>query len=154
MQVSELEFTRHVSAGVASAGSSAAAEVGFALGIRIRPLLTRVQAWPQDASAATGAMGAWLENGNDVPTGATFATLQADSRLAPVWMMDYALATNGMGMAVPFESTWWKLLQPDVRIHVVSSVLTNFDITVILHYRFAELTGDEIIELAAQRAQG
>jgi len=101
----------------------------------------------------TGGQGVWFENSNDVDAGATLAATRSDTRLLPIWTQDNALATNGMGQVVSFEMLWWKILLPQVRLHAVSVTTGVLDAVVLLSYRFAELTDDEIVEVAAQRAQ-
>ncbi len=152
MRIGDIEYTRHTNAATAVTNSSVRTALSFALGIKVRPLLTRVQVGSADASAVTGQQGVFLENGQSVPTGLSTQGLIDDGRVHPLYLTDQALATNGMGQQVMLETMWWKILMPDIRIHWVSTLaVTRFVAT--LHYRFVELTDDEIIEIAAQRAQ-
>ncbi len=153
MRIGDIEYTRRLVGSTAVANSSVRVATSFALGIKVRPLLTRVQVWPFDAGAGTGGQAVFFENAQDVATALTIATLRDDARLHPIYVNDQALSTNGLAQVVGFESTWWKILMPDMRIHFVSSVLASWSAVVNLHYRFVELTDDEIIEIAAQRAQ-
>ncbi len=153
MRIGDIEYTRGLTISTAAANSSVRGLLNYALGIKIRPLLTRVQCFIVDAGAGTGGQGIFLENGTAIDPGITLAALAADLRSHPLYISDQALSTNGMAITRGFESTWWKILMPDVRIHAVSTVLAAMTISITLHYRFAELTDDEIIEIAAQRAQ-
>jgi len=152
MRIGDIEYTRHANAATASTNSSVRSLITFALGIKIRALLTRAQVFSADASAVTGQQGVFLENGTSVPTGLSTQGLIDDGRAHPLYITDQALSTNGMGQQVGLETMWWKILLPDVRLHYVSTLaVTRFVVT--LHYRFVELTDDEIVEIAAQRAQ-
>ncbi len=152
MRIGDIEYAVRVRLAPGIANTSVLSRIQFALGIKVRPLLTRVQAWNLGASAATGGQLIGLENGNSINTGITLAALRDDTRMLPVWAQDNALATNGMGFAIPFESTWWKILMPEITIHGVSLLAPVLQSIVTLHYRFAELTDDEIVEIAAQRS--
>jgi hypothetical protein len=152
MRIGDLEYTRRVFLQPGVADTSVNTNVVFAVGIKVRPLLTRVLVAPIGALAVTGGQLIGLENGNSVPSALSLTGLRDDARVLPLWSWDNALATNGMGFVAPFESTWWKLLLPNIQIHAASLIL-GVQAIVVLHYRFAELTDDEIVEIAAQRAQ-
>jgi hypothetical protein len=154
MQVGDLEFTRHVNITTDVANESMHETVSFAVGIKTRPLLTRVGVFPSGASAVTGTQAVFLENGVQIAENSTFGTLALDARAIPLWMHDNAISATGfVGTVVPFQTDWWKLLLPDIQIIVVDVILSAVEVNVTLHYRFATLTDDEILELAAQRAQ-
>lgn len=154
MKIGDIEYTRTLRIGLSGANSSEFATINFALGIKVRPLLTRVGVFPLGADAVTGGQFVAFENGAAIAAGITLANLRADLRVHPIYSTDMALVTSGISQVVPFESTWWKILMPDVRVHGVSVNSAIGDYRVELHYRFAELTDDEIIEIAAQRSQG
>ena len=154
MRIGDLEYTRHINMTTVAANTPFIAPVSFAVGIKVRPLLTRVQVHPSGASAVTGSQGVFLENGDGIVAGQTFGTLMADSRALPLWTHDNAISAGGfVGTVVSFETTWWKLLLPTIQVMLVDVIISTVETNVILHYRFAELTDDEIIEIAAQRAQ-
>lgn len=154
MRIGDIEYTRHFTLITNTVNESIVQNISFALGIKVRPLLTRVGVFCTSAQAITGLIEAYLENSEDIAAGITGNALEADQRAHPIWMMDFALATSGMGFTMPFQTDWWKLLMPNIQIHLVASTLAVAEIVGTLHYRFAELTDDEIIEIAAQRAQG
>jgi hypothetical protein len=154
MRIGDIEYTRRIdmsTGGVANVSSIV--DVQFALGIKIRPLWTRAQVAMGDASAITGSLAVFFENATSVAGAASAGALNAEPSLFPIYFQDYALSTNGIGISAMFESTWWKLLLPQIRLHLVASTLTGVQAIITLHYRFAELTDDEIVEIAAQRAQ-
>lgn len=151
MRVGDLEFMARVQLAAGAADTSTFATINFALGIRTRPLLTKVQVFPFGATAVTSAQGVFLENGAAIAAGQSLAALRTDARLSPIWSQDSALSTNGMGLTFPFQTDWSTILQPDVRIHEAQTVAATGIYVVLLHYRFAELTPDEIVEIAAQR---
>lgn len=154
MKIGDLEYTRHVNGTTVGANTPLIIPVSFAVGIKIRPLLTRVQVHPTGASAVTGSQAVFLENGNGIVAGQTLGTLLTDTRAWPLWTHDNAISAGGfVGTVTSFESTWWKLLLPDIQVIIVDVIITAVEVNVNLHYRFAELTDDEIIEIAAQRAQ-
>lgn len=153
MKIGDIEYTRKVGVLTDTLQESEFTQVNFALGIQIRPLLTRVSCYLATAQAVTGNQIVFLENGDAIAETQTAAALIADARALPIHDIDTALSTNGMGFSWPHESTWWKILLPTVRIHLVATVLSVSRVMVLLHYRFAELTADEIVEIAAQRAQ-
>lgn len=155
MRIGDVEYTRSiVHANLASANVSEVERIHFALGIKIRPLLTRVQVTNRIQGVATGGTTVFLENGDAVNAGLSEVNLYADERALPIYQNRNQLSTEGMtNFWGPRETLWWKILLPQVRIHFVDSVITSTQWRVVLHYRFAELTDDEIIEIAAQRAQ-
>lgn len=154
MRIGEVEYTRRFNVDQTVIDTSGFADITFAVGIKIRPLLTRIQATIMDAAAITGRGSVMFENSQQVGAAQTAATLDADDRLFPIANVDQALATNGMGRIVgPIETQWWKILLPDTRFHIVHNTIAGFGAVVVLHYRFAELTDDEVVEIAAQRAQ-
>lgn len=151
MRIGDVEFTQRGILVNASGNASEFFTLAFAVGLKIRPLITRIGVYPLGAAGATGGQGVWFENGNLVDAGATLATLRSDPNLLPVWTWDAALVTSGIATVVPFETTMWKIAQPQVRFHGVSVNTGVLDAVVVMHYRFAELTPDEVIEIAAQR---
>lgn len=154
MKIGDIEYTRKVRVVTDTATESENTQVSFAVGVKLRALLTRVSVHPAGASAVTNAQGVYMENGQDLAEDLSIGQLQLDNRALPLWTHDDALATNGMGSVVSFESLWWKILMPGIQIIAVTSVLASISVEVLLHYRFAELTPDEVIEIAAQRSQG
>ncbi len=153
MRIGDIEYTRSFASTTAVANTSVRQSLRFAVGIKVRALMTRVQCFQPTAGAGTGGAGVFLENGGSVPAALSIAALADDERAMPVFMYDQALSTNGLATTPMFESLWWKILLPDVTMHFVSSVLAAATFRGTLHYRFAELTDDEIVEIAAQRAQ-
>jgi hypothetical protein len=127
-------------------------DVSFATGIKVRPLLTRVQAGTVGKLATSDSYGVFLENGDDVGAGFSIDGLLADeNRVHPLYISRITLVTSGISnIACMFETQWWKILMPNVRVHFVGPDTEELFAT--LHYRFAELTDDEIVEIAAQRA--
>lgn len=151
MRIGDIEYTQRGILTNTVGNASEFFTLAFAVGLKIRPLITRISVFPLGASAVTGGQGVWFENGNLEDAGQTLAAMRLNANLLPLWTQDNALATNGMGMVVPFENTYWKIAQPQVRFHGVSTVIAILDAVVVMHYRFAELTPDEVIEIAAQR---
>ena len=153
MRIGDIEYTRRNQMSTGAINISTIVNLSFALGIKIRPLLTRALVVCHSALAISGQLAVYFENGQNLAGGIGSGILEADTRLFPLWVQDGALVTSGFMQTYPFESTWWKILLPDVRLHAVSSAVAVSAFTVVLHYRFATLTDDEIIEIAAQRAQ-
>ena len=154
MRIGDLEYTRHVEIDTTVALISVNSLVSYAVGIKVRPLLTRVQVTMHTAGAVSGSAGVFLENGESVPVGLDFNALLNDARVSPLAFLQKSLVTSGFpNVLYPVETMWWKLLLPTIALHFVAPNAGD-DASVILHYRFAELTDDEIIEIAAQRAQG
>lgn len=154
MRIGETEFTRRFNLDQTVIDTSVFGDISFAVGIKVRALLTRIQATIMDAGAITGRGSVFWENGQGVPAAQTAATLEADDRLFNIANHEGALSTNGFNIVTgPVETTWWKILLPDTRFHIVHNTIAAFGAIVTLHYRFAELSDDEILEIAAQRAQ-
>lgn len=155
MQIGDVEYTRYIEGPVGAViQESRNVDVSFAVGIKVRALLTRVGCFNVTAQAITGAQACFLENGQSIGATLTLGALLGDGRALPLHMTDYALSTNGMGISRPFETMWWKILQPEVRLHSVGTTLAATQFLYVLHYRFATLTDDEIVEIAAQRSTG
>lgn len=155
MRIGDVEYTRSVvHANLATLNESEIETVNFAIGIKIRALLTRVQVTQRLSGVTTEGNSVFLENGDAIGAGITEAQLFSDVRAFPIYQQRNSLSTNGMtNYWGPRETLWWKILLPTVRIHFVDTVATSQSWQCVLHYRFAELTDDEIIEIAAQRAQ-
>lgn len=153
MQIGDIEYTREIFF-EPSAATSESVNVSYALGIQIRPLLVRTQVSYQFLSAATSEAIVALENGNGIPQGLTGAALMADNRAHLLYFQRRTLVTSGLANYVgPHELLWWKILLPDVTLHFVPDTV-DANVKVSLHYRFATLSDQEIVEIAAQRAQG
>lgn len=154
MKIGDVEYTRNVSLIQAVVQESAIVDLSFAVGIKVRALLTRVDAFNSTAQAITGGQSCYFENSQSIGPGATQGELRDNPNMLPLHVTDYALSTNGMGIARSNTTLWWKILMPEIRIHIVGTTLaaTRYELT--LHYRFAELTDDEIVEIAAQRSSG
>jgi len=152
VRIGDIEYTRTINNGDYGTVSEIT-PVSFALGIKVRPLLVRTQVTRQPNTTATSSGGCWLENGSSVPAGLTATLCLEEPRLFPLDFMRQTLTTSGVGLGQwPTELTWWKILLPDVSIHFVGNAAAE-EGQCTLHYRFVELTDDEIIEIAAQRAQ-
>lgn len=151
MRIGDIEYTRSVAARLTGA-TSEIRDVGFATGIKVRPLLTRVQAGTKGGIATSDSYGVFLENGEEVAAGFSIDSLMADeSRTHPLYIARMTLVTSGISNIDCLKETlWWKILMPSIRIHFVGPNTEEMFCT--LHYRFAELTADEIVEIAAQRA--
>ncbi len=155
MRIGDIEYTRTViHTNLAAANASEVEIINFAVGIKVRALLTRIQVTNRIQGVATGGTTVSFENGDSVGAGLTEVQMYSDLRLFPVYQNRNQLSTNGMvNFWGPRETTWWKLLFPTVRLHFVDSVITGTQWKCVLHYRFATLTDDEITEIAAQRSQ-
>lgn len=154
MRIGEVEYTRRFNLDQTVINTSAFGDIAFALGIKIRALLTRVHCTIMDQGAITGRGSVFFENSQMVAGAQTAATLEADDRLFSIGNSEAALVTSGFPTITgPVETQWWKILLPDTRFHIVHNTIAGFGAVVTLHYRFAELTDDEIVEIAAQRAQ-
>lgn len=153
MRIGDVEYTRHVGIDQASGGTTQGVAVQFAVGIKVRALLVRASTTLRNLVAITNDAGAWFENGDAVAAGLSTGAMLADSRTITLAFQRQTLVTSGFPtLQYPIEVKFWKILMPTVTIH--SNLATaGDDMEVILHYRFAELTDDEIIEIAAQRAQ-
>lgn len=153
MRISDIEYTRVINWNVAGT-TSELETVNFALGIQIRPILVRAQCSIKTVGVTTLDWGVWMENGESVGAGSTSAAMLTDSRLFPLLFQRQSISTNGMSVTGPYphETNWWKLMLPTVQVFAIGAAIGD-DIACVLHYRFAELTSDEIIEIAAQRAQ-
>lgn len=151
MRVGDIEYTRHVTFGVLGA-TSIIVPVDFAVALKFRPVLTRVQSTIPNTSAIVETYGVFIENGNEVPAGLTVPAMLTEARLIPLRVNRRVLVTSGFPETDdPHELNFWKILSPNVSLHAAS--FANPNCTVILHYRFAELTDDEIVSIAQQRAQ-
>lgn len=157
MRIGDIEYTRRVVLAQSVINTAVREEISFAVGIKVRALLTRVQVAVDGAAVVTGAQGVWLENGNSIAGGVTNGALQRDVRAFPVYFHDRAISITvegGLfGVTDMQETMWWKILFPQVTLHIADTTVAAIEGMVTLHYRFAELTDDEIIEIAAQRAQ-
>ncbi len=156
MRIGDIEYTRVIQFGAqGTVNESELIDVSFALGIKIRPLLVRTLVAAADVvGATTGGYGCFFENSREIPSDSTLNALVADERAHPLFTVRQVLNTNGMTQLVPQERTWWKILLPNIRLHSVATAQTAVvNVSVTLAYRFAELTDDEIVEIAAQRAQ-
>lgn len=153
MRIGDIEYTRNINVNAVGA-TSEISTVNFALGMKIRPLLVRVGVAMKTVSAATTDWGVFLENATDAGAGSTTAQMLTDVRMFTLYYQRQTLSTNGMSVTgpMPHQTLWWKMLLPQIQIHTIA-VAAGDDINIVLHYRFAELTDDEIIEIAAQRAQ-
>ena len=153
MRIGDIEYTKSVVHGIAVATTPETERIEFAIGIRIRPLLVRVQVNIETiGAAATNQIRVYLENG-DAAVPANSAAMPVDVRLMPIGTLSWFLTTSGFSAwQTPIETNWWKLLMPTVTLHYEGTNVAE-SIKTVLHYRFAELTDDEIIEIAAQRAQ-
>ncbi len=151
MIIGDLEFTRHVPHDqVAAEGESV--NVAFAVGQTLRALLVRTQVTVNTVHAITGSSGVFFENGNAVADALSFQLMLRDSRLIPLFFERRVLVTSGFPVVVtPWELRFWKLLIPDVTVHFHGPVTQQA--VAILHYRFAELTPAEVLDVASQRAQ-
>lgn len=153
MRIGDVEYTRHVGIDQAAGGVTQGVEVQFAVGIKIRALLVRTSTTLRNLVALTNDAGAWLENGNAIAAGLSVGAMMADSRAFTIAFERRTLLTSGFPVVqYPREVKFWKILLPTVTIHA-NLATAGDDTEVILHYRFAELTDDEIVEIAAQRAQ-
>ncbi len=154
MKIGDIEYTRSVHKGViGTLDESERVELSFALGIQIRPLLTRVQVTALSGSAVSQTAIVSMENGSAMGAGLSTAALFREERAFPLWARRTTLVTSGINARTgPWETMWWKILLPDVTLHFAETTVVH-EWHVVLHYRFAELTSDEIVEIAAQRAQ-
>ena len=150
MRIGDVEYTRSVAARLTGA-TSEIRSVSFATGLKARPLLTRVQAGGVGKLATSNSWGVFLENSNDVGAGLSIDSLMADeNRVHPLYIQRMTLVTSGISNLPGLtETLWWKILMPNIQIHFVGPDTEEMFAT--LHYRFAELTDDEIVEIAAQR---
>lgn len=152
MRIGDLEYTEvidHVNLATTSLGEN----VNFSTGPKIRPLLTRAQVTMNLIGVTTLDAGVWLENDQQIGDGSTTVTLMEDQRAFPLYHVRQSISTNGaFVLTTPWETLWWKLLMPRVRVHAIGYASGDEAVTV-LHYRWVELTDDEIIEVAAQRSQ-
>lgn len=153
MKIGDIEYTRNINFNMAGTVSEIEV-VNFALGIKIRPLLVRAQVSMKTVSVATTDWGVWFENGTTTGAGSTTAGILTDSRMFNLYYQRQSLSTNGMSVTGPMPHTtwWWKILMPQITIETVG-VAAGDDVQITLSYRFVELTDDEIVEIAAQRAQ-
>lgn len=152
MKIGDLEYHKTIVHAFAAATTPESEDIGFALGIRIRPLLVRTHVTIEViGAAATNQIRCYLENGASVVPADT-AAMQNDPRLMAIGHLSWFLTTSGFDVWVPpKELNWSMLLRPTVRIHF-EGTSTAERVKTTLFYRFAELTSDEIVELAAQRA--
>lgn len=151
MRIGDIEYTRHID-NESVGPSSERQRISFAIGLKIRPLLTRVQVSMPIVGVVSADSGVWFENGEAFPSAQVFSVCMSDNRLMPIFVARRTLVTSGFPAPEgPKETTWWKILMPTVTIHAFSG--TNTPMTTILHYRWVELTDDEIVEIAAQRGQ-
>lgn len=153
MRIGDVGYTRVVDLDTAGT-TSELIPIQFAVGIKVRALMTRITAWMNVIGAVTGSDFIFFENGQAIAAGATFQTILADNRAHVVFAYRQTLVTSGFPAIVgPVETEWWKILLPDVQFIAVSKTVSS-EVKCSIHYRFAELSDDEIVEIAAQRAQG
>ena len=155
MRIGDIEFTKTLTITPTVADAPEATRVDYALGIKIRPLLVRAQVTEVGGSnfgSAADEDRVWLENGDSAAPADALAAA-TDPRLLPLFALGHAFVTSGGAASLMMQETnWWKLLLPRITIWTDLEVTATL-VTVVLHYRFAELTDDEIVEIAAQRAQ-
>lgn len=150
MRIGDVEYTKVVKVAIAAADTPQYTDVAFALGIKVRPVLVRTQAGFPAGVGATGNGFILLENGQQSEPG-TKIELTEDERLH--WLYGEVRGTPTEDRFTGLnELNWFKVLLPQIRLHFAGESTADRPF-VTLHYRFCELSDDEILEIAAQRAQ-
>lgn len=156
MRLSDIEFTRRIQLDQSVANTAARVTVSFASGVarNIVPFMTRCHVWVSDIAAITGRFGVGFENGQTIGAGVGVDSILEDLRIQVVYGGDAALVTSGFPTQLgPIETNWHTILLPEVNFHGGHSTLASWSAGVNIHYRFAELTDDEVVSLAAQRSR-
>ena len=154
MNIGDVEYTITGSRTLTANLVSEREEINFAVGIKVRALLVRATVAMDIASVVNFQAGIYLENGTSLAEGVNANALFNEVRLIPLIHRSARIATSGVfDLQGPKETLHWKILQPQISIHFVGPLAAD-DFRWTLAYRFAELTDNEIVEIAAQRSIG